>query len=48
MRNLSTNDGVTVDRMIGVYCGAKSYQFDNVTVMPVRDFIGALCDGGIF
>jgi predicted AAA+ superfamily ATPase len=47
MRNLAINDGVTVDRMIGVYCGAKSYQFDAVTVMPVRDFIGALYGGGI-
>ena len=48
MRNLAINNGVTVDRMIGVYCGAKRYQFDNVTVMPVREFIGALYNGSIF
>lgn len=47
MRSLATNDGVTVDRMIGVYCGAKSYQFDTVTVMPIREFIEALYNGGI-
>ena len=48
MRSLAINNGVTVERMIGVYCGAKRYQFDNVTVIPVREFIDELYNGKIF
>jgi predicted AAA+ superfamily ATPase len=48
MRSLAKNNGVTVDRMIGVYCGAKRYQFENVAVMPVREFIVDLYNGKIF
>jgi predicted AAA+ superfamily ATPase len=48
MRSLAINNGVTVDRMIGVYCGTKRYQFENVTVMPVREFIADLYNGKIF
>lgn len=48
MRNLSLNNPVTVDRMIGVYCGAKRYQFDNVDVLPFPEFIAELYNGNIF
>jgi predicted AAA+ superfamily ATPase len=48
MRSLAINNGVTVDRMIGVYCGSKQYQFDNITVLPVRKFIDELYNGKIF
>lgn len=48
MKSLAENNGVTVDRMIGVYCGAKRYQFENVTVIPFREFIFDLYNGNIF
>jgi hypothetical protein len=48
LRSLATNNGVTVERMIGIYCGTKRYQFDNVTVIPVHEFINELYNGKIF
>jgi predicted AAA+ superfamily ATPase len=48
MRSLAENTGIRVDRMIGVYCGTRSYFFDGVHVMPVIDFIKALFSGEIF
>jgi len=34
MRSLMELSGVKVERMIGVYCGIRSYRFDNVQVWP--------------
>jgi len=48
MRSLADNAGVTVERMFGVYCGSRSYQFDNITVLPFADFIKALFAGDIY
>lgn len=48
MRSLADNAGVTVERMFGVYCGSRSYQFDNITVLPFTDFIKALFAGELF
>lgn len=48
MRALAETSGVNVERMIGVYCGSRSYQFDNIKVLPVADFVTALFAGEIF
>jgi predicted AAA+ superfamily ATPase len=48
LRSLSDSDGVTVDRMFGVYCGSRSYQFDDITVLPVSGFLKALFSGEVF
>ena len=48
MRTLADSAGVKVERMFGVYCGSRNYQFDNITVLPVGDFIKALFSGEIF
>jgi len=48
MRSLAEASGVKVDRMIGVYCGSRSYQFDNIKVWPVADFVKALFTGEIY
>lgn len=48
MRSLLNNGGVSVDRMFGVYCGSRSYQFDDVAVLPISDFIRALYQGEVF
>jgi len=48
MRALADRSGVEVERMIGVYCGSRSYKFDSVDVLPYADFIKALFSGEIF
>ena len=48
MRSLADNAGVTVERMFGVYCGSRTYQFDNITVLPYADFIKILFTGEVF
>ena len=48
MRGLADSSGVRVDRMIGVYCGTRSYLFDNIHVWPVGDFVKALFSGEVF
>lgn len=48
MRSLAESAGVAVEKMIGVYCGSRSYQFDKIKVLPVGDFIKTLFSGEIF
>jgi predicted AAA+ superfamily ATPase len=48
MRNLAHTSGVKVDRMIGVYCGLRSYRFDDIDVWPVEGFLKALFSGEVF
>ena len=48
MHSLADTAGVKVERMFGVYCGSRTYQFDTVTVLPVIDFIKALFAGEIY
>jgi len=48
MRGLGLAAGVEVDRMIGVYCGPRSYLFGDVQVWPAKDFISALFSGDVF
>ena len=48
MRGLADTSGIKVDRMIGVYCGSRSYMFDGIHVWPVGDFVKALFSGEVF
>ena len=48
LRGLAETAGVRVERMIGVYCGSRRYEFDNVTVLPVAEFVKALFAGEVF
>ena len=48
LRGLTENTGIQVDRLIGVYCGQRSYRFDQVEVWPYGDFVKALFAGEIF
>jgi predicted AAA+ superfamily ATPase len=48
LRKLADTAGVKVDRMIGVYCGTRRYDFDKVTVLPIGDFVRALYGGEVF
>ncbi len=48
MRSLSDHEGIHVDRMIGVYTGARTYHFDGVDVLPVNEFFEQLHNGQVF
>ncbi len=48
LRSLAETSGVKTDRLIGVYCGTRSYRFGDVQVMPLADFVRALFSGEIF
>jgi uncharacterized protein len=48
MRSLAANKSIKVEGMVGIYCGSKRYQFDDITVLPVVDFIHALYSGDVF
>jgi hypothetical protein len=41
-------DNVAVKRMIGVYCGQRSYRFGDIEVYPVKEFIRLLSAGEFF
>jgi hypothetical protein len=48
LRNLWETEGVKVERLVGVYCGSRIYEFEQVTVLPVDEFVNALFAGEIF
>ena len=48
LRRLIENPGLIIDRLVGVYCGSRIYEFDNLTVFPLEDFVTALFAGEIF
>jgi predicted AAA+ superfamily ATPase len=48
MRDLQKRGGITVDKMIGVYTGERSYHFDGLDVWPVDVFLRSLHQGKIF
>ena len=48
LRGLAETAGAEVERMIGVYCGSRIYEFDNVTVLPVAEFVKELFAGEVF
>jgi len=48
MCSLAQAPSIAVDKMIGVYTGQRRYQFKNIDVMQVKDFIGELYAGNIF
>jgi len=48
MRDLRARPGVSVERMIGVYTGERSYRFDGLDVWPLEKFLQNLHRGQIF
>ncbi|MDY6954087.1 MAG: AAA family ATPase, partial [Thermodesulfobacteriota bacterium] len=48
MRSLRDHGGIHVDRMIGVYTGARAYHYDDVDVLPVEEFLQQLQHGQVF
>jgi predicted AAA+ superfamily ATPase len=48
LRSLSQAAGVKVERMIGIYCGSRRYDFEGLRVLPVAEFVQALHAGEVF
>lgn len=48
MRHLHALSGITVDKMIGIYTGERSYHFDGLDVWPVEVFLENLHQGKVF
>jgi len=48
MRDLAAQPGLVVDACYGVHTGERSYQFEDVRVLPVTVFLEALHAGRIF
>ncbi|KPA15215.1 ATPase AAA [Candidatus Magnetomorum sp. HK-1] len=48
MRNMANNSKIVVKKMIGVYRGNTTYNFDGVEVFPLIKFLDALFSGNIF
>ena len=44
----SCQAGVKVDRLIAVYTGPHTYDFDGIDVLPVSEFLHSLYQGEIF
>jgi uncharacterized protein len=48
LKSLKDNPGLKIDRLIGVYCGSRSYQFDDLSVWSLEEFTRALFAGEIY
>ena len=48
LRSLLNTPSLKIDRLIGVYCGSRRYQFDVLTILPLEEFVKALHAGEIF
>ena len=48
MRSLARTDGISVERMLGVYRGTEVLAFDRVEVLPVVEFLRRLHAGEVF
>jgi uncharacterized protein len=48
LRDLASQTGVKVDRLIAVYTGTHAYHFEGLDVLPVSEFLQSLYQGKIF
>jgi hypothetical protein len=48
LRNLASQEGVKVDRLIAVYTGTRTYHFEGLDVLPVSEFLQRLYQGKVF
>ena len=48
LRDLSSQKGIKVDRMIAVYTGPRAYHFESLDVFPVSEFLKSLHQGEVF
>jgi len=48
LRDLASQKGIKVDRLIAVYTGTRAYHFEGLDVLPVSEFLQGLYQGEIF
>lgn len=48
LRDLASQPGLKIERLFGIYTGERTYEFDNLSVLPVREFLAALHRGEVF
>ena len=48
LRDLASQEGVKVVRLVAVYTGTRAYHFEGLEVLPVSDFLQSLYQGKIF
>ena len=48
LRGLAAQEGISVERMYGVYTGSRTYRQDNLTVLPAVEFLKELHAGRVF
>jgi predicted AAA+ superfamily ATPase len=48
MRDLHKDEGIVVDKMIGIYTGERTYHFDKLDVWPVEEFLRNLHKGDVY
>ncbi len=48
MRDLASQAGIRVEKMIGVYTGSRMYHYEGLDVLPVGSFLQRLHSGDIF
>ncbi|MBI4603147.1 MAG: ATP-binding protein [Planctomycetes bacterium] len=48
LRDLAAQGDVKVERMYGVYTGPRAYQYGDLRVLPVAEFLKALHEGAVF
>jgi len=48
LRDLASQKGVKVDRLVAVYTGTRAYHFEGLDVLPVSEFLQSLYQGKIF
>ena len=48
LMSIVDSSGVKLDRMVGIYCGSRSYDVDDLQVWPVGEFVKTLHAGEVF
>jgi predicted AAA+ superfamily ATPase len=48
LRDLASQKGVKVDRLVAVYTGTRAYHFEGLDVLPVSEFLQSLYQGKVF
>jgi predicted AAA+ superfamily ATPase len=48
LRDLASQEGVKVVRLVAVYTGTRAYHFEGLDVLPVSEFLQSLYQGKIF
>jgi predicted AAA+ superfamily ATPase len=48
MRSLKAHKNIEVEKMVGIYTGQRTYYFNEINILPLKDFLDHLHHGEIF